>query len=415
MKYFINFSLLYRNRNFGLLYLGQFTSFLGTVITGVALPYQIYHETHSTLMVGLLSLAQLLPLLLTALIGGVFADRYHRRTLLLIAEACLIVGCLLLAGNAFLATPKIWILFVVASFMSAINGLHRPALDSIIQQLVQKKDFPVVGSLITFKFSVGMIVGPAIGGLIISYFGLVTTFMVDFISFLISLAALLMMSRIPKPKPSYDASTWSALRQGFRYATSRQELVGTYLVDFVAMIFAMPMALFPAIAQFHGGAKILGLLYSAPAVGALFISLFSTWTKHIKRHGMAVALAAALWGVAIIFFGLTENLFLSLIFLALAGAFDAISGIFRSIIWNETIPNEFRGRLAGIEMISYLSGPKLGDTEAGLIAAAFGITTSIVSGGVLCVVGIAIACCMLPKFWHYRSREDNTDGIEITA
>ncbi|SRR5579883_494418 len=404
MSHFINLSLLRRNRNFALLYIGQFVSFMGTMITGVALPYQIYMETHSTLMVGLLSLVQLLPLLVTALIGGVFADRYHRRTLLLIAESVLAIGSLLLAFNALMPVPYIWVMFVVSALMSAFNGLHRPALESMVQQLVEKKDFPTVGALSTFKGSVCMIGGPALGGLIIASFGIVETYLVDVMTFAISLAALLMMRHIPKPSGANgDESAFSALKKGLGYALSRQELIGTYIVDFIAMIFGMPTALFPAIALSFGGAKALGMLYAAPAVGALVVSFVSGWTVRVKRHGVAIAVAASLWGVAIIFFGLSSHFLVALFFLALAGAFDAVSGIFRSIMWNQTIPNELRGRMAGIEMISYLSGPRMGDTEAGLVAALFGVTFSVVSGGVLCVIGVGICCYFLPKFWHYRA------------
>jgi MFS family permease len=211
------------------------------------------------------------------------------------------------------------------------------------------------------------------------------------------------MTHIPKPQSVRDDSTWTSLKQGFRYAFSRQELIGTYVIDFTAMIFGMPTALFPAIAQSFGGVKVLGILYAAPALGALAISFFSGWTKYIKRHGLAIAVAAAGWGLAIIVFGLASHFWTAIFFLALAGAFDGISGIFRMTMWNQTIPNDLRGRLAGIEMISYLSGPRLGDTEAGLVAAAFGITASIVSGGVLCVLGVGICCYFLPKFWQYKS------------
>ncbi len=407
----LNFSIFRRNRNFTFLYIGQLVSFLGTMIVAVALPYQIYTETHSTLMVGLLSLAQLLPLLVTALIGGVFADRYHRRQLLLITECILAAGALLLALNASLAIPHLWVIFVVSPLMSAFNGLHRPALESMVQQIVSKEDYPSIGALASLKGSIGMIGGPALGGLIIANFGITATYLFDMISFLISLSALLLMTHIPKPEGKRDDSTWHSLKQGIQYASSRQELLGTYFVDFIAMIFGMPTALFPAIALSFGGAKTLGLLYSMPAVGALVISFFSGWTMHVKRHGRAIAISATLWGVSIIFFGLASHFIVALFFLALAGAFDAISGIFRTIMWNETIPNHFRGRLAGIEMISYLSGPKLGDTEAGLVAAAFGITASVVSGGVLCVVGVIVCCYFMPKFWHYRSASSKPVSI----
>lgn len=404
MKYFLNFSLLFRNRNFGLLFAGQFVSFIGTMITSVALPYQIYHETHSTLMVGLLGFFQLLPLLFTALIGGVFADRYHRRMLLMITESSLSIGCLLLAWNASLATPHLWVIFLVSSVMSAINGLHRPAIESMTQQLVSKDDFTRVGALVTFKYSLCMIVGPAIGGLIISHYGVMVTFLVDFVTFFMSLVALLLMTHIPKPdKQLEDESAFRSVKQGFKYAFSRQELVGTYLVDFIAMVFGMPNALFPAIAASYGGAKTLGLLYSAPAVGALAISAFGGAFEKVKRHGAGVGIAAMLWGVSMIFFGMVSTLPLALFFLAMAGLFDAVSGIFRMTMWNQTIPTHLRGRMAGIEMISYLSGPRLGDTEAGLVASLFGVTASVISGGVLCVVGVAACCFYLPKFWKYKA------------
>lgn len=402
MSYLIQFSVLKRNRNFCLLFLGQFVSFTGTMITSVALPYQIYHETQSTLMVGLISLFQLLPLLFTALVGGVIADRHHRKLLLVITEVILSVGCLILALNAQLIIPHIWLIFVVSMVMSAITGLHRPALESLTQQIVAKEDLPAVASLRTFAFSACMIAGLAIGGLVIARFGLVTTFLLDFASFFISLLAIIMLTNVPGPGGNREESVWSSLYQGFRYAKSRQELLGSYFVDFAAMIFGMPIALFPAIAEAHGGAKILGLLYSAPAVGALIVSFVSGWSEKVTRHGRAIAISAALWGVSIILFGLAKNIWIGLIFLAFAGAFDAMSGIFRMILWNETIPTSFRGRLAGIEMISYLSGPKLGDTEAGLVAAAFGVTFSVVSGGVLCIAGVAVCCYMLPKFWSYK-------------
>jgi MFS family permease len=414
MKYFLNFSLLFRNRNYGLLYLGQFVSFIGTMITGVALPYQIYTETHSTLMVGLIGFFQLLPLLFTALLGGVFADRYQRRRLLLITESLLAVGALMLVLNAGTTAPHIWLVFLLASIMSTINGLHRPALDSITQQIVDKKDYPTVGGLSGFKFSIGMIAGPAVGGLLISHYGLVTAYAVDASTFIISLLALLCMSHIPSPATAKDESAWSSVKSGFRYAASRQELIGTYLVDFLAMIFGMPTALLPAIAltKYHD-VKVLGLLYSAPAVGALFISFFSGLARKVSYHGRAVAIASILWGVAMVGFGLSPSLYLGLFFLALAGLFDAVSGVFRGIMWNETIPQHFRGRLAGIEMISYLSGPRLGDTEAGLVAAMFGVTASVVSGGVLCVISVAISCYYLPRFWHYR-KEAQVSGTEPT-
>lgn len=403
MKYFLDLSLLKTNRDFRLLYSGQFISFFGSRITDVALPYQIYMQTHSTLMVGLLSLIQLLPLLFTALIGGVFADRYHRRNLLLASETILCIGSLTLAWNAHLHSPQVWVLFVVSAIMSAFNGLHRPALESMTQQIVAKKDYTSMAALRSFQGSVGMIGGPALGGLLLAHFGVVITYCVDVFSFAFSLLTLLLLSDIPKPSATTDDSTWTALKQGCQFVLSRQEILGSYVVDIVAMIFGMPIALFPAIAQSYGGAQALGILYTAPAIGALVISFISGWFQQIKDHGKAIAIAAALWGVSIILFGVISNFWLAIFFLALAGAFDAVSGVFRMTLWSEAVPNHLRGRLAGIAMISYLSGPKLGDVESGLVASVFGIAASVISGGVLCVIGVGVSCWLLPKFWRYKS------------
>jgi MFS family permease len=404
MSLLLDISLLKKNRDFRLLFLGQFISFIGTMITSVALPYQIYQLTQSTLMVGLLSLAQLLPLLVTALVGGVFADRYNRRALLIISESLLAAGCLFLALNSDSSHPNLIMIFVIASFMSAITGLHRPAFDSITQQIVQPGDYKNVGALTSFKFSFCMIIGPSVAGLIIAQYGIIVTYGIDLLTFFISIINVCLMQAIPKPIIKEHPSILSSLKQGILFAFSRQELIGSYFVDFIAMVFAMPNALLPAMAQHFGGVKTLGLLYSAPAVGILIISFVSGWTSKVTHDGQAIAIAAALWGLSIIGFGLSHSLWLALFFLALSGAFDGISGIFRSHLWNNTIPPEFRGRLAGIEMISYLSGPKLGDTRAGLIAASMGLTTALISGGILCIIGVTLCCYALPKFWHYQSK-----------
>ncbi|HAT8831825.1 TPA: MFS transporter [Legionella pneumophila] len=404
MSHLLDLSILKKNRDFTLLYLGQFISFIGTMITSVALPYQIYHLTESTMMVGLLSLAQLLPLLITALLGGVFADRYSRRGLLIISELLLAVGCLFLAFNSKLVNPSVSLIFIIASLMSAITGLHRPAFDSVIQQIVKPEDYKKVGALGSFKFSFCMIIGPAAAGLIIAQYGIVITYLIDLLTFIISLLNLSLMHTIPKPLAKEHPSIIVSLKEGIGFALGRQELMGSYFVDFFAMVFAMPNALLPAIAQQFGGAKTLGLLYAAPAIGSLIISFVSGWTAKITHDGKAIAIAAALWGAAIIGFGLTTSLWLSLFFLALAGAFDAISGIFRSSLWNHTIPQELRGRLSGIEMISYLSGPRLGDTRAGFVAAGLGIPAALISGGILCIIGVTVCCYALPKFWNYHPK-----------
>ena len=210
--------------------------------------------------------------------------------------------------------------------------------------------------------------------------------------------------RAMPPPPEAVPPSLRSIGEGFTYAWSRQELLGSYGVDMVAMFFGMPMALFPAIATQYGGAEVLGLLYAAPSVGALVASLTSGWAARVHRHGMAIIWAAASWGLAITAFGLVTNLWVALVFLGFAGAADMISGIFRGTLWNQTIPDRLRGRLAGIEQISYMSGPLLGNVEAGLVASVAGIRGSVVSGGILCVAGTAALCWLLPDFVKYDAR-----------
>ncbi len=208
---------------------------------------------------------------------------------------------------------------------------------------------------------------------------------------------------MPSPENA-ERPSWQGIKRAWKYAFGRQELVGTYFIDIAAMFFAMPQALYPALAVIYGE-KYVGFFPAAIAAGALLASLTSGWTKNVHRHGLMVTIAAVLWGVAIMFFGMVDSLVPALLFLAAAGFFDMISGIFRGSIWNQTIPNYLRGRLASIEMMSYLTGPMLGSAKMGLVAESFGIRTALVSGGVLCVVAVLGAAAFLPKFAKYDGRE----------
>ena len=390
------------SRDYRLVYIGQSVSFLGSMITYVAVPYQMYSLTHSTLAVGLLGAAELIPLLATALIGGALADAYDRRRLVLLAEGGMAVGCLLLMFNARAAHPSPLALYALAALMAGLGGLHRPALESMTPRLVRRDLMPAVAALQAFRGNFGMIVGPAVGGSLIALAGVAGAYAADLGTFLVSLVSLAFVSAVP-PADDAPAPGRAAIVEGLRYALSRPLLMGTYLVDINAMIFGMPLALFPAIAERYGGASSVGYLYAAPAVGALVATIFSGWTTHVRRHGLAVAIAAMVWGAGIVGFGLAGSLAWSLGWLALAGGADMVSGLFRMTIWNQTIPDRLRGRLAGVEQISYLSGPLLGHLEAGLVAALWGVRVSIVSGGVLAVIGSLVLSWRLPEFIQYRA------------
>ncbi len=248
-----------------------------------------------------------------------------------------------------------------------------------------------------------MIAGPALAGILIATLGLPITYVIDLISFSASLCALSLMRAVPPP-PDAERPSLRRVAEGLRYARSRQELLGTYLVDMVAMFFGMPSALFPALAPHYGGPGVLGLLYAAPAVGALVATVTSGWAGRVHRHGLAILWAAGAWGVAITLFGLVDSLPLALLCLAFAGGADMVSGLFRGTIWNQTIPDALRGRLAGIELISYSSGPTLGNVESGTVAALVGPRASVVSGGLLCVAGVALLAAALPVFRRYDGR-----------
>jgi len=396
----LDISPLLRNRDYRLLYAGQLVSAFGSMITYVAVPDQIWELTHSSLAVGMLGAVQLVPLLLFALLGGAYADSMDRRKLLVISEVFLALGSLILAVNALLPRPSVFLVFGVSAAMSALNGFHRPALDALTPRLVNRDDLRAVAALSSLRYSLSAIAGPALGGFLIGRLGISSTYWIDFLTFLISIASLAAIRKMPPPEGHKPGLT--SILEGLRYARSRPELIGTYVVDMVAMTFAMPMALFPSMSENWGGAQSLGWLYSAMAMGFLASTLISGWSRKVERHGVAVIAGATVWGIAIVGLGFAQGLLSALLCLALAGAGDNVSAIFRGTVWNETIPGDLRGRLAGVEMISYLSGPLIGNVRAGWVASMSSNRVSIVSGGFVCIAGILLCIPLLPAFWRYR-------------
>jgi MFS family permease len=398
----IDLAPLRESREYRLLYIGQSVSFFGSMMSFVALPWQLFQLTKSSFAVGMLGVVEFIAIFSMAFVGGALADYIDRRRMVRLTEIALAAGSAILITNSLLAQPQVWVLFAAAALFSALNGLHKPALDSLTPRLVRSEQMPAVAALQALRASVAMIGGPALGGILVVSVGPAFAYSVDFATFIISVCALSLMQSVPPP-PDADRPSLRSVVDGLRYARSRQELLGTYLIDLNAMFFGMPMALFPAIAESFGGASV-GLLYASPAIGALCASLTSGWAVKVHRHGTAVAIAAAVWGLAIIGFGFAQNLWLALLCLALAGGADMISGLFRMTIWNQTIPDHLRGRLAGIEIVSYTTGPMLGNAESGIVASLSSIRTSIVSGGILCVVGTGLLTLALPAFRLYDGR-----------
>jgi MFS family permease len=391
------------SRDYRLLFFGQLISFFGSMMSFIILPWQMLHLTGSNEMVGYIYLAEFLPMVSLAFIGGALADALDRRKMLRFTEIGQTFVTLILLLNSLLPNPHVWVLFVAAALHAGLAALQRPAFESLIQKIIPDNLMSAVAALNSLRYNFGAIIAPSIAGVIASQFSVSTAYGIDLFTFVGSLFAVFAISAVPAPENAERASLKSII-EGCRYALRRQELLGTYLIDICAMFFAFPQALYPALAMMYGE-QYLGLFPAALAVGMLLANLTSGWTNKIHRHGLLVAVAAALWGVGIIFFGMADSIWVALFFLGAAGFFDMISGIFRMTIWNQTIPNYLRGRLASLEMISYLTGPMLGGAKMGIIAERFDVKTAIVSGGILCVVGVVVSSLFLPKFITYDGRE----------
>ena len=399
----IDLSPLRASRDYRLLFFGQLVSFFGSMMTFIVVPWQMYQLTQSSAMVGYIYLAEFVPMVALAFVGGALADYLDKRKMLRITEIGQTSVTAILLLNSLLPQPRVWILFLSVALHAGLAALQRPAFESFIQKVIPPEMMSSVMALNSIRYSVGAIVSPAVAGIIATQLSSSVAYSIDLVTFLASLAAVFMLRHVPRPENA-ERPSWEGIRKAWRYAFSRQELLGTYFIDIAAMFFAMPQALYPALAVIYGD-KYVGFFPASIAAGALVASLTSGWTKNIQRHGLMVTIAATLWGVAIIFFGLVDSLALALFFLAAAGFFDMISGIFRGSIWNQTIPNYLRGRLASIEMMSYLTGPMLGSAKMGIVAEKFGVTMALVSGGVLCVVSVVAAAFFLPKFLKYDGRE----------
>ena len=306
------------SRDYRYLFFGQLISFFGSMMTFVVVPIQMYQLTESNLMVGLIGLAEFVPMFTLAFVGGALADSVDRRKMLRVTEVGQTIVTAILLGNSLLPNPQIWLLFVCVGLHAGLAGLQRPSFEALIPRIVPPEYMSAVSALNSIRFNVGLIFSPILAGLIASGFGAKIAYAIDLLTFAASLAAVWLIRAVP-PAIDADSPNFDSIKKGFRYAMSRQDLLGTYLIDINAMLFGMPKALFPALAASFAVGASVGFFYSAIAVGALIAGLTSGWTTKIHRHGLAIALAAGLWGVAIIFFGFSNNLWLALFFLGAAG------------------------------------------------------------------------------------------------
>ncbi|MEY2565863.1 MAG: hypothetical protein QOE35_392 [Actinomycetota bacterium] len=397
----VDITPLRRSPGFRALFAGQLVSFLGSQLTVVAVAYQVFRLTHSSFAVGMVSLAQFGPLLIGSLLGGAVVDSTDRRRLLMLMQVLLGLCAVALALNAVRDHPALWPLFAVTALAAGLSGLDRPARSAVIPGMVEQHQLPAAFALWQIQMQVGLAVGPALGGLVLAQFGSAAVYWVDAATFAV---AFLSCTRLP-PLPPEGGGTkvsFGSIAEGLRFVKGSRVLQGTFLIDIDAMVFGMPRAVFPELAaRLGGGPQTLGLLYAAPGVGAFIGALTTGWVAHVRRQGRAVYVAVAAWGLSVAAFGIAHWLPLALFFLALAGASDVVSAVFRNTILQTSVPDSLRGRLSSLHIAVVTGGPRVGDFEAGTVASLTTPRISVVSGGLACVAGVAVLAWVLPEFRGY--------------
>jgi MFS family permease len=398
---------LRRDRDFRLLWIGQVVSGLGRQVTTIVLPYQLYVLTGTPLAIGALALVQVVPIMAFSLGGGVVADAVDRRRLLLLTQAGLAAASVALAGLALLPATPVLAIYAVAFVAAGLGAIDQPARSSAVPRLVPRERLPAAIALGQLNFQAAGVVGPAIGGLVLATLGIAACYVFDAITFAAAIGALLLIAPIP---PAHGAvrPSLAAIAEGLRFARRRRAILATFAVDLNAMIFGMPTALFPVLALdvFRVGPAGLGLLAAAPAAGAVIGALLTGWVGRVRRTGRAVLWASAGWGLAIVAFGLCTFSFpLALVFLAVAGAADVITAVLRSAIVQLITPDELRGRVTSIHILVVTGGPRLGDVEASAVASLAGAQLSVVSGGLLCLVGLAAIVRSFPELAAFDMRK----------
>ncbi len=395
------------------LWIATLITALGTQATFVTLAYQLSALTNSALAVGALGAVELVPLIVFGLLGGVLADSLDRRVLVLATEAALMLGSVALLGNALLTHPAAWVLYVVVIIQTTAASLQQPSLDSLRQQVIPHELQRQATTLNSVRYNATAIVGPALGGILAVSVGSGSVYTLDVFSFCCSLYLLAQVhppSRVGKKVEVEFAS----LTAGLSYAISRRDLLGTYLMDLAAMLFAYPIVMLPFVARSFHTPGALAMLYAALPLGAFVGSVTANaWTGKIHRYGRAITIAAASWGVGIAIFGWGPNLAICLFGLFAAGWADTISALFRGTMWNQSIPPSVRGRMASVELLSYSIGPSAGQLRSGVMATALSLRASLAIGGLACTGVCAGLAAALPAMWNFDVRTDaNVHEVE---
>lgn len=396
----LDISALRVSRDFRLIFSAGVISNIGSMMTYVAMPFQIKELTNSYLWVGAVGLVETIPLIIFGLYGGVLADAFDRKKLLLFSELAAMLVSIGLLLNVLTGFNSPILVLIFAMLFAATDGIFRPAADATTPQVVPYLKLPSAAALNSLRHQTASIAGPMIGGIILATGGIAIAYFIDALTFVLSLI-LLFRIRSVKPSDGVEKPSLNRIKEGVKYALSRKDLLGSTLVDTSAMLFAFPYALFPFVADDLGGPWALGILYASIPAGALIATLTSGWSNYVTRHGRIVAFAACGWGLGIVLFGLVHSLLYAVIGLMIAGFFDQISALFRSLIWNQSIPDHLRGRLASIEMLSYSIGPQLGQVRGALFARAGGLEFSLISGGLLTIATTIVVSGFLKDFYKY--------------
>ncbi len=405
-RLFVDLGPLRQSQAFRRLWGGYLVATFGSQLTVVAIPYQVFRLTHSSLDVGLIGLAQILPLLAGSLFGGSVADAVDRRLLLIVTQLSLAACSIGLALDSLGGRPALWPLYALSALSAGVSSIDSPARSAVLANLVGRPMFASANALWQLLFQVGQVAGPAVAGLLLGQVGIASVYWIDAATFAVSLLAV---ASLPSLRPPGGGTRFGlgSVAEGLRFLKGRPVLQGTFVIDLNAMVLGMPRALFPALAlvRFHGGAATVGLLYAAPGAGALVGALLTGWVSAVAKQGRAVLVAVFIWGAAIAAFGLVPWLTAALVLLAVAGAADVVSAVFRGTILQLEAPESLRGRLSSVHTAVVTGGPRLGDFEAGAVAALSTPQISVVSGGLGCLAGVGLVALLMPRFARYDARE----------
>lgn len=397
-----------RIREFRWLWLSTVVTAVGSQLTAVAVPKQIFDLTQSSGWVGVAGGVGLVPLLVFGLWGGAIADAVDRRTVMVVSNIGVAVTSGLLWAQAFAGLDAVWLVLVLLALQQSFVAVNMPTRGAAIPRLVPIELVPTANALNFTTFTFGMVFGPLMAGTLIPVLGLSTLYLIDTVALALAVVLVLLLPRMP---PGEHASGRAGLRDivdGLRYLSARKLLMVSFLVDIIAMVAGMPRALFPQMAEQTfgdppGGGLALGWLFAAIPIGSALFGLFSGWFSRLTRQGAAIVVAIVCWGLAVIGFGLTSTLWVAVVFLALGGGADLVSAVHRSSMLQVEATDVMRGRMQGVFTVVVAGGPRVADLLHGWGGAAIGPAAASVVGGVLVVLLTVATVVALPAFWRYRA------------